>query len=112
MIQPPSKSGTVIKVHGGTPRSDSKNLCHSCWNSTVIRGDRGEELIKCSDAGRLIEFKVVDCNAYSDRSKTPLGELYKAAWILAPDEQKKNVVGFMPYKEWAKKNPKEYHSHY
>lgn len=99
----------MIKVHGGTMSDEGQMLCCSCRNGTVAEGPKGV-LVKCSEMGERIRFRVTKCGAYDDRAKTSIGDLYRTAWILSTD--KKRQIGFAPYKKWKEENPRDLEAYY
>ena len=100
----------MIKVHGGTRSDADKMLCRSCHNGTVAEGPDGT-LIRCSDMGQTIRFKVTECTSYSDKGRPHLADLYRSAWILSTDK-KNRQIGFLPYKKWKEENPRDSEAYY
>lgn len=80
-------SSIVLKVQGGTPRSD-RNLCVSCTHCHMIRDDRGNRSFICNcvfEYPREMHRPVVQCNKYEDATKPNLYSMQKIAWQVKTD---------------------------
>ena len=98
----------VIKVQDGTVRSDTKTLCLSCIHGHVIRGRNNEQKIVC---GRMMEngllnFPVVECNMYQDKSKPSLHDMEDIAWMLVT-KKSSHAIGFVDPIEFNKIRDKD-----
>lgn len=77
----------MIRIVGGTPRSDRPSLCDTCSYYTKMRSERDQTLAQCSRLDIPIRSKIVECTSYDQRDPTPL--VYKTAWILGTDNRGK-----------------------
>ena len=60
----------------------------------MVRGC-SDEIIACAQIPRArIQFKVVSCTDYSDRSRTSLRDMEDIAWVLRSDPHRRQV-GFV-----------------
>ena len=88
-------------VENGTP-IDGNNLCRSCRYSTIARGlSENQQIVKCSVLNKTVNFKVVNCSNYDDKSKPSLISMSQIAWSLVTD-RKKQTIGFVSPKEFYK----------
>jgi hypothetical protein len=87
-----------LKVHGGTPLHNESNLCATCRNARITRGQAlKEELVICRAShvhAERIPFKVTACSAYSDEREPSYYELLQQAWILQPGDRSR-PAGFV-----------------
>lgn len=73
------------KVRGGTPRGGSESMCKSCRLAQITKGINNQELVLCRAAGNSlmrVNFPVVECSVYEDKSQPPLYEMQNIAWIV------------------------------
>lgn len=100
----------VRRAYGETPDHGASSLCASCSRSTIVKGQSlNEEIVRCHSAECLITFTVTRCNAYLDKSLTPLHEMKEIAWELRTDKAGKKI-GFLSPQEAAalKKEAKDH----
>jgi len=92
---------------------DGKNLCLSCRHATVIRGaSEKHQIIECAQLGyydNRINFKVLECGDYSDKTRPSRSDMEQIAWVIVTDK-KKNSIGFVSPKEF-KANKERYDKH-
>lgn len=55
---------------------------------------------------RNVQMRVVECNAYQNRSEPPLWALKEIAWVLQTDSRRERI-GFIKVKEWERKHDDE-----
>lgn len=72
---------TVIKVRDGTPKT-ATSLCVTCRNATIVKGTNLQQLVRCSDLERLINFPVADCTGYENKAHPRMYQLEEIAWIV------------------------------
>jgi hypothetical protein len=95
-----------IKVRGGTPVDHHRSLCQTCSNSMVVKGAAvSERKILCSELmngygqAEVPYDVIVECSGYNDKTKLPLYEMKKIAFILKTDPRGK-PIGFVPNREF------------
>jgi hypothetical protein len=96
----------VVKVQGGTTRSDRDSLCDTCRFAHVLKGFNSEEEVRC---GRLennprMRFRVAECTVYENRTAVSLNRMEDTAWILLT-KKAGNTIGFVNPEEWKRINP-------
>lgn len=99
--------GTRLKVLNGTRSDQAPRLCDTCQSGVVRRGAaESDEHIYCNFIRREVRMRVVECNAYSDRSQPSLWDLRQMAWVLDTDS-KRQQIGFLRAQEWEKQHEDE-----
>ncbi len=99
--------GTRLKVLNGTRSELAPRLCDTCQSGVVRRGAaESDEHIYCNFIRREVRMRVVECNAYSDRSQPSLWDLRQMAWVLDTDS-KRQRIGFLRVQEWEKQHEDE-----
>jgi len=99
--------GTRLKVLNGTRSDQAPRLCDTCQSGVVRRGAaESDEHIYCNFIRREVRMRVVECNAYSDRSQPSLWDLRQMAWVLDTDS-KRQQIGFLRVQEWEKQHEDE-----
>jgi hypothetical protein len=90
-----------IKIHGGTPRGDSPDLCLTCRWGVVARPAIGAEFRICQRAenGKQVPGPIISCTGYSNRMTPSLHEFAMIAWELRTSRSGK--IGFAPAKRDA-----------
>lgn len=95
-----------IKVRGGTPTDHQRSLCQSCSESLIIKGSAVSErkvmcsLLKNGYGQEEVPYDIiVECSGYNDKTKLPLYEMKKIAFILKTDPRGK-PIGFVPNREF------------
>lgn len=96
-----------LRVIHGTRSGSEKSLCYTCWSGVCTRGEsESQDRIHCNAMGRAVKGKITSCTSYSDRTMTPIHEMYKIAWILETSKNQR-TIGFVPYREWREKHRDE-----
>lgn len=95
----------LIKIHKGTPNTSGASLCLSCHHAGIMRGERESEVrVNCSNFPEPPPFNnVVECSAYSDKSKATLQDMRELAWVLVTDRAR-TKIGFEAPDEWKRNN--------
>lgn len=91
----------VLKVNGGTPRSD-ENLCATCRNCHVSRGaSTGRTTYRCyanyQHPVNLTEG-MAQCSHYLDTRRPTLEQMQEIAWSLMTDKGGRKI-GFLSPEE-------------
>ncbi len=89
------------RIYGGTLKGDT-DLCPSCTYSTIRDDDHGGRQIKCSQFGRFVATKTLECTGYYNNALPSLYDLERAAWAYIPN------VGFKKYRELNEEELKQF----
>ena len=91
-----------INVVGGTPSSESDNLCVTCRMSIRISGANREEFTFCRSMEKPVPFSVTTCSQHDDRRVPSVYDMEKIAWKLCADK-KGNSIGFLSPGDYVSK---------
>ena len=85
-----------IKVQGGTAKH-GEHLCRTCSNASIAEDEHGNETVKCSVFRKLIQSKIIKCNAHLESNLTDLYDMKQIAWIVSSTNKTK--LGFIKYSD-------------
>lgn len=91
-----------INVVGGTPSSQTDNLCTTCRMGMRISGQNREEFTYCRWMEKPVPFFVATCSQHDDRRNASVHDLEKIAWKLCADKKGKQI-GFLSPSDYVAK---------
>lgn len=98
------------KIRNGTPHFSSPNLCLSCRNAQIMRGEGVDtEIVLCHNRGMentVIRQKITFCNEYEDRNSPSMWQMEKIAWRIDVDRHSR-FIGLLDPKKFREKHPDE-----
>ena len=96
----------MIYIKDGTAKGTT-DLCKTCVNASIAVMADSKKIVKCSMFETRITQRVVECNAYAERNRQSLQDMYVTAYILQRDIRTNKPAGFKSYKDHTEKEQKD-----